>query len=198
MKKIYILCSILLNCIFIDCAFSASFDCKKSSTLVEKTICSDSDLSNQDDLLHSIYSKVMSESKNKSLLLQQQKDWLKKRNECHLLDCLKTLYVKRIQELKQISQFPSLEVSKKYVGLYYPGPEKVDGTPGNSILVTLRGGDDMSIDDEDIILEIKSGSENEKKIASVCFMSDKCEIVGLVKNRQLESLISVRNLLHKK
>jgi uncharacterized protein len=86
-------------------SFSASFDCKKASTAVEKLICKDNTISYYDDLLGQTYKSrvVTSFSKALSELKSEQRQWLKKRNSCTSTDCILSEYKKRITELKNAS-----------------------------------------------------------------------------------------------
>ncbi len=100
-------CSIIVIVFFIFAftseSHATSFDCAKASTLVEKAICSDSQISNLDDLLMQTYKKAMSNSADKKSLKNDQLTWLKNRNKCTDSDCIKNAYEERIKELATLS-----------------------------------------------------------------------------------------------
>ena len=83
-------------------ANSASFDCMKASTFVEKSICSDPKISRQDDVLGENY-KHMSASNigdgARKDLKTTQRTWMAARNKCSDNDCITTAYRKRIDEI---------------------------------------------------------------------------------------------------
>ena len=83
----------------ISCA--ASFDCGKAGTSVEKTICSDKELSRLDDLLTAAYRKALADMENVSDLRASQISWLKDvRNHCQDADCLKAAYLDRLDKMQ--------------------------------------------------------------------------------------------------
>jgi hypothetical protein len=65
-------------------AFSASFDCSKATTNVEKLICSDEELSQLDDELNKAYKELLSKvnDNDKKMIIQEQRKWLKERAFC--------------------------------------------------------------------------------------------------------------------
>ena len=93
---------------------AASFDCKKASSIIEKAICSNPELSRLDNLLSLEYKEAKNlftnEEKNdykneqwKSALKNEQIQWMKNRKKCHatnLTQCLKGVYKTRINELE--------------------------------------------------------------------------------------------------
>lgn len=85
-------------------AFSASFDCRKSSTEVEKKICAHSELSKLDDRLSAIYDYAMSHTihaDGKSILRKEQREWLSMdRDRCADVGCITNSYHRRINELE--------------------------------------------------------------------------------------------------
>ena len=126
MKKISFLC-LLSGLVFSSVGFGASFNCSKASSEVEVMICSDSKLSVLDDNLSKTYKQVLSESDNKEHLKLEQMKWIKIRNNCDTIDCLKKSYDNRILNLKNNSldfennnskiDKKSLNNSKKYAGV---------------------------------------------------------------------------------
>lgn len=85
--------TILLTNIFLH---SASFDCQKASSYVEKQICKKDKLSCLDDKLNHIYKDFRLITKE---IKADQIKWLKKRNTCKDEKCIKLAYKKRIKEL---------------------------------------------------------------------------------------------------
>ncbi len=87
-------------------AHAASFDCRKSTTTIEKLICSDQRLSELDEVLTLRYEEFLSKSNlpGRNRLRNEQKKWLKdQRGKCSNIDCLKDIYEIRIQA---INEFP--------------------------------------------------------------------------------------------
>lgn len=79
---------------------AASFDCAKASTLVEKAICSDAELSKLDDLLALTYKKALAAQSDGGELNLQQRTWLKNvRNQCGDVACIRQAYTGRIAVL---------------------------------------------------------------------------------------------------
>jgi len=78
---------------------AVSFNCEQASTLVEKAICPERELSGLDDLLMQSYQQAAANSSDKKTLKTTQLAWLKMRNQCQDVDCLKKAYEKRIASL---------------------------------------------------------------------------------------------------
>ena len=109
---------------FCNFVFSASFDCSKLLSDVENMICSNSELSSLDDNLSKIYKKTLDVTENKEYLKSEQKIWVKKRNECKSIDCLRESYNNRIINLnknnfnvKANKSVQEEKNSKKYAGV---------------------------------------------------------------------------------
>jgi len=85
-------------------ANSASFDCTKASTRIEKSICKDEDLSKLDELLLKNYKQYLKSSNpdDRSSVKKQQRQWLKDRtSKCDsVYQCIDT-YAKRIKSIKK-------------------------------------------------------------------------------------------------
>ena len=109
--------------LFNNLAHAASFDCAKAGTSVEKTICSDEDLSALDSRLQTHYQRYLAlarEAQPQQVNLsqqidltqqikQQQREWLKTRNQqCSSLYSCMNSYSQRIVTLKQIADQQSL------------------------------------------------------------------------------------------
>jgi uncharacterized protein len=61
---------------------AASFDCGKAATPAEKAICADPELSKLDSELNDVYSTAVGLTKSSSKLRSEQRDWLKRRDDC--------------------------------------------------------------------------------------------------------------------
>ena len=84
-------------------ANSASFDCKKATTWVEKTICESPELSKLDEAMAKKYkNNLVSESNDKDSkdwMIYEQRTWLKfQRNTCKDTSCLIREYKERIED----------------------------------------------------------------------------------------------------
>jgi len=99
MIRIGIFCFLAFMLAQPSCA--ASFDCAKASTNVEKLICANPELSKLDEDLNKVYSLAIEGSSDPSMLKQEQRDWLKKRNKCNAEECLIASYSERIALLNQ-------------------------------------------------------------------------------------------------
>lgn len=84
---------------------AASFDCKKATSSAEKLICSSTALGAMDSEMASLYREVAHASMplEAKKLRANQKNWLKERNQCSNMDCLKKSLQDRISSL-QIEQ----------------------------------------------------------------------------------------------
>jgi uncharacterized protein YecT (DUF1311 family) len=86
-------------------AQSASFDCAKAATKIEKLICGDDEISKLDDALSKTYQKVLERNDDKQKATKEQRQWLKEvRNACQNVECLKTAYRVRISKLDTITE----------------------------------------------------------------------------------------------
>ena len=88
---------------------AASFDCQKAQSEVEKIICSNKGLSNADEYLSSLYSKVKTQVKHPEILTKNQMEWLKKRDKCGSdIMCLRNNYEGRYF---QLNHWPETEIN---------------------------------------------------------------------------------------
>ena len=81
---------------------SASFDCSRSQTNVEKQICSSSTLSKLDEILSHNYTVISASDIGDSArqtLKQSQRKWIAMRNSCNDFTCLEKSYTTRIEEI---------------------------------------------------------------------------------------------------
>ncbi len=96
MKKFAVLVSLALVS---TVSVSASFDCRKASTFVEKAICSDSLLGRLDESLSENYNDMMASNIGASArkdLRSTQRKWLSERNKCQNSKCVEKMYRKRM------------------------------------------------------------------------------------------------------
>ena len=87
-------------------ASAASFDCAKAKSLVEKTICSDGELSKLDEKLSEVYKISLKEHPVQNYVRARQREWIRDNNTCDkakLAVCLRNNYEKRILTLTDIS-----------------------------------------------------------------------------------------------
>jgi predicted aspartyl protease len=80
--------------------YSAGFDCRKASTLVEQLICRDKKLSALDDQMASAFKSSKTASDDPERLRFEQRRWIENiRDACTSLDCLYYAYDSRLAEL---------------------------------------------------------------------------------------------------
>lgn len=103
LKLSFIIVTVFFIFAFTSESYATSFNCAKASTLVEKAICSDSQLSNLDDLLMQTYKRTVLNTTDKKLLKNEQLTWLKSRNQCTDTNCIREAYEMRINELNTLS-----------------------------------------------------------------------------------------------
>jgi uncharacterized protein len=88
---------------------AASFDCGKAASKVEKTVCSNDQLSKLDASLNKAYSQALEQSVFKMQTIRNQKQWLRhERNECQNAECIKRAYEARLKELQFISSYVTI------------------------------------------------------------------------------------------
>ena len=94
---------------------SASFDCAKGKTKIDKLICSDAKLSEADEKLNALYNEVLAKSPVSEDTKQQQFEWIKRwRNTCKDAGCLQQAYTNRISDLQeQLEKLPFKPVLDK-------------------------------------------------------------------------------------
>ncbi|MBP1313378.1 hypothetical protein RJO15_20400 [Herbaspirillum huttiense F1] len=82
-------------------AHAASFDCEKTLTPMEETICEDREISDLDEVLLRTYEAVLRISEDPASVKIDQRRWLTKiRNGCDDEKCLVLSYANRISELE--------------------------------------------------------------------------------------------------
>jgi len=104
-------------------AQGASFDCERANGFVEKTICTDKELSELDSSLDSSYQKTIDEADQPSQVHEDQRAWIKKtRSACNSADCLKKTYKQRIEELATVQKFSWKTYFDKNSGIQFIYP----------------------------------------------------------------------------
>jgi len=84
-------------------AGAASFDCKKASTRIEKTICADSELSQADERLAAVFAGATAESLSPQVLRTDQAEWLRDRDKETDARKLRDIYRLRIAALVEVT-----------------------------------------------------------------------------------------------
>jgi len=105
---------------------AASFNCAKATTSIEKMICSNTQLSDLDELLVVSYKKAMARTQDKQSFKSEQQQWLKfTRNICQDVECLKDAYTIRISELneKVATHQQTFSISGTYQRYYRGKPD---------------------------------------------------------------------------
>lgn len=102
-------------------AEAASFDCTKATSISEKTVCSDPELSRLDDALTATYRSALNRVSDQKSLLNEQKHWLQIRDSCDTHRCTREVYERRIMALANIAN-----ITKKGVGQYHCTERGVD------------------------------------------------------------------------
>jgi uncharacterized protein len=80
---------------------AASSDCKKATSAVETTICRNESLSKLDDEMAIVYVQALVLTPDRDILKKEQRDWARTfLKKCKSVECLKSHYMTRIEELK--------------------------------------------------------------------------------------------------
>lgn len=80
-------------------AQAASFDCAKAESKVEHIICDIPEISKLDDDLSAAYKTAVQDKQQADAIRQAQKQWMKERNACADVQCVKQAYQSRIGKL---------------------------------------------------------------------------------------------------
>lgn len=80
---------------------ATSFDCTKAASFAEKSICTDSALSRLNEQLNSEYVRALDAAQNKGQVRQDQRDWLRLRNNCKTASCLTASMTDRLRALSR-------------------------------------------------------------------------------------------------
>jgi uncharacterized protein YecT (DUF1311 family) len=150
-KKSYLLIALLAVS---PISFGASFDCAKATTETEKLICSDLRASELDTLMGESYKRTLSWAVDKDDVLNTQRLWLKQRDQCKDLACVKSQYESRLAQLHSVPY-----KQKKWKMLTGDGLGLCE-----SLIDALRGDPNMST-------KLRSSPSPLSKISGVSFIS---------------------------
>lgn len=95
-KAAFYLCPLLITP-FVQ---AAGFDCAKATVKIEKLICEDAELSKLDDTLNALYRAALEDVRQTESLKTEQRAWIRKRNLCANVPCLKKTYLARMQVIR--------------------------------------------------------------------------------------------------
>ena len=96
--------------------YNPSFSCEDitNKQSIERMICNDKELSNQDRLLSVLYHTSQEKLKNPQQLTHDQRDWIKRvRNTCNSIECLKKVYAEFMSPFFSYCLLPYLCISTK-------------------------------------------------------------------------------------
>ena len=102
MKSIKKLMSLLFFTLIPTLVQAQSFDCRSAKRLDEVAICQNQDLAELDIQMSNAYFRLLNSltGSDRDQLRSQQIEWLGERQDCgDDLDCLRTVYEERINEL---------------------------------------------------------------------------------------------------
>jgi uncharacterized protein len=106
MKIPILIVGALSSLIIVGVVHSASFNCGKARTKVERIICGDAELSLLDESLAKAYRQALKRNDKQRLLIESQRQWLTyERNVCRNTRCIQKAYESRIKELGLFSNF---------------------------------------------------------------------------------------------
>ena len=99
--------TVLVFLMFGAVAQAASFDCAKADTTVEHLICESPEISKLDEEMASRYKLALRDKAKSSVVKQEQKEWINRRNNCVDELCVKRAYLGRNMSL--LNRPPTLE-----------------------------------------------------------------------------------------
>jgi uncharacterized protein len=145
-------------------AFGASFDCAKASSNVEKMICADPELSALDENLSKVFKEAMKSTDDKDQLKKDQFAWMKERNKCKAVKCIKEKYQEKLVLFENTQYFKQLKIDDN-ASLYY-------------------------VDYHVLIPDLQSGKYQIDKECAQCKKNEVCEdfIEDVKNNRNIEWL----------
>lgn len=89
-------CLLILSC---ACAQGSSFDCAKAAVPIERQVCSHAGLSLLDEELAAMFAMRVHDGGAVAQLRATQRAWVRSRNTCKSVQCLRQSYERRIAEL---------------------------------------------------------------------------------------------------
>lgn len=125
MKKLNLLAAAALAAIGVP-ACAASFDCGKAASRVEKLVCTDRTVSQQDEILAEAYKDALAKARDRASLKRWQKAWIERRDNCADVACLKKLYAEQNNDLRGFARAAggAHPVSGSYVRYFKGKPDK--------------------------------------------------------------------------
>ena len=111
---------------------AASFECQRNDNRVERLICSDSVVSDLDEVMARFYAGAQSSLRDNAVCLKpDQQEWLRKRNTCKDIPCMDRVYRERLAELTPLQ--PGINLRRRMdvpevpqlVGALAPEPDRV-------------------------------------------------------------------------
>jgi uncharacterized protein len=172
--------------------WGASFDCNIAARPIEKTICSDQELSSLDEKLNISYQSAL--IKNPEIKFSQR-EWLKALSQCNSdsnqIECLRKAFRARIQVLNHIANPSVGTLGIEILGLY-----RINGQNGLQVgnVTTNGSGYNAGILAGDFIVEI-----NNKKIDDINQVMEQLSIapgqsvlLKIIKKDNSERVIQVK------
>jgi len=181
---------------FVPVFFKAGFDCRKASTAIEKSICTDKRVAMADLEINQQYKKARMKLAGieRKVLKTSQRSWIKQRNQCLVTDkvdmsCLALSYANRLATLQKINN-PVLGRDEGVNSSYLAGLEKTRAVINKNVpilLVVAGEQPDWAVDLMKRSAAYKVINKADKTTllityayASVCWPSDCMEHVELV------------------
>jgi uncharacterized protein len=120
-------------------AQGASFDCGKAGTKVEHLICDNPEISKLDDELSVAYKTALQDDKQADSTRQAQKQWMKERNGCADVGCVKRAYEERLPLLTATHTSPGEAAATKpeFVMSDKPGFFRLDKSANDKVCSSL-------------------------------------------------------------
>ena len=208
---------IQFGCLFLSSVcYSASFDCSKAATQVERLVCADPVLSELDTRLGLVFRQVRSNTQDKEGLKRAQFAWLGQLKDCPDALCLRTAYEKRIGELvQQDSASQSVMQTTPFVQPIEPNSRQDNhdyvqyknkiGSGFEGMFVHYLRANPQAIDDKNIQKwwsdlkfrqEFRQYMNQEFKMAALCDKS-KDDMANVVRNMDQERVDVSMNVLFK-
>jgi uncharacterized protein YecT (DUF1311 family) len=157
----------------------ASFDCANARVEVEHMICDNPDISKLDEEVAASYKIALKKSAKSQTIRQTQRQWIKERNNCKDVSCVKHIFEVRFSELRALSmtvdepelnakQFkPVMDAQIGAADVVKPGTYKTEGDWGSLVI---------SSDDSDKSLKFTIGA--------IGGNAHVCDVTGKIYNNQ--------------
>ena len=185
---------ILLTAILLGASstWAASFDCAAAARPIEKTICSDQELSSLDEKLNKSYQSAL--VKNPEIKFSQR-EWLKALSLCNTdsnpVDCLRKAFRARIQVLNHVANPSVGTLGIEILGLY-----RINGQNGLQVgNVTANGsGYNAGIIAGDFIVEINNNKIDDinQVMEQLSVAPGQSVLLKIVKKDNSERIIQVK------